>query len=228
MRTKGLGLYKLLFFHYQNLVLSSYAKGMMGLDHRDQDEALTSAHSEMQPELPTRVKKTNEVWEWVKALSIAVVIAFGIRILLFAPIIVDGASMMPTLEDRERLIINKAIYFVAEPNRGDILVFHATESKDWIKRVIGEPGDIIEVRDDNLYVNDVIVDEPYLDVSKSISSGVLTNDFYEEVPVGHIFVMGDNRQNSRDSRSIGSVPTDSVVGRAEVVIWPLSGIRIVK
>lgn len=201
---------------------------MMGLDDRDQEKIPTDAHSGIQPELEVEIKKPNEAWEWVKALGIAVVIAFVIRMSLFAPIIVDGASMMPTLEDKERLIVNKAIYFIAEPNRGDILVFHATESKDWIKRVIGEPGDIIEVRNDNLYVNDEIVDEPYLDVSKSISSGILTNDFYEVIPEGHIFVMGDNRQNSRDSRSIGSIPIDSVVGRAEVVIWPLSGIRMVK
>jgi signal peptidase I len=204
------------------------AKGMMELDHRDQDEIHTDSHAGIDPEFQTEIKKTSETWEWVKALGIAVVIAFGIRMLLFAPIIVDGESMLPTLENKERLIVNKAIYFIAEPNRGDILVFHATENKDWIKRVIGEPGDVVEVRDDNLYVNDEIVDEPYLDVSKSISSGILTNDFYEVVPEGHIFVMGDNRQNSRDSRSIGSIPIDSVVGRAEVVIWPVKGIRLVK
>jgi signal peptidase I len=204
------------------------AKGMMELDHRDQDEIHTDAHAGIDPEFQTEIKKTSETWEWIKALGIAVVIAFGIRMLLFAPIIVDGESMLPTLENKERLIVNKAIYFIAEPNRGDILVFHATENKDWIKRVIGEPGDVVEVRDDNLYVNDEIVDEPYLDVSKSISSGILTNDFYEVVPEGHIFVMGDNRQNSRDSRSIGSIPIDSVVGRAEVVIWPVKGIRLVK
>jgi signal peptidase I len=137
-------------------------------------------------------------------------------------------SMMPTLQDGEKLIVNKAIFFISEPKRGDIIVFHATEDKDWIKRVIGEPGDIVEVENDTLYINDEMVDEPYLDISKSIATGILTNGFRSEVPEDHIFVMGDNRQNSRDSRMIGPIPIDSVFGRAEAVFWPITGLRWVK
>ncbi|WP_370875552.1 signal peptidase I [Bacillus horti] len=173
-------------------------------------------------------KEKNETWEWVKALGIAIIIAVVIRMFLFAPIVVDGTSMVPTLQHNERLIVNKAIYYLQEPKRGDILVFHAELNKDWIKRVIGEPGDIVEVRNDELYINGERMNEPYLDESKALASGALTNDFYEEVPEGHIFVMGDNRQNSRDSRSIGSISIDTVVGRADIVFWPFSDFQFVK
>jgi signal peptidase I len=195
------------------------------VDQHDRDEHTTD---ETQETYETHVKKPNEAWEWTKALGIAILIAVSIRVLLFAPIVVDGVSMMPTLQDGEKLIVNKAIFFISEPKRGDIIVFHATEDKDWIKRVIGEPGDIVEVENDTLYINDEMVDEPYLDISKSIATGILTNGFRSEVPEDHIFVMGDNRQNSRDSRMIGPIPIDSVFGRAEAVFWPITGLRWVK
>jgi signal peptidase I len=202
------------------------------MDRHDRDDEHTTDETpetyETYETHETHVKGPNEAWEWTKALGIAILIAVSIRVLLFAPIVVDGVSMMPTLQDGEKLIVNKAIFFISEPKRGDIIVFHATEDKDWIKRVIGEPGDTVEVKDDALYINDEIVDEPYLDISKSMASGILTNGFRSEVPVDHIFVMGDNRQNSRDSRMIGAIPIDSVFGRAEAVFWPITGLRWVK
>jgi signal peptidase I len=188
---------------------------MMGMDQQQaQDEYLQEEN------------KSNETWEWIKALGIAVIIAVAIRVFLFAPIVVDGESMMPTLEDRERLIVNKIIYMLDIPERGDIVVFHATESKDWIKRVIGEPGDIVEVRDDTLFINNKEVKEPYLDASKLVAAEDLTKNFYEKVPDGHVFVMGDNRPNSRDSRSIGPIPISSIVGRADIVFWPMKELRL--
>lgn len=164
----------------------------------------------------------SETLEWIKALAIAVIIAFVIRFFLFAPIVVDGESMLPTLYDSERLIVNKIVYTVGEPKRGDIIVFHATDDKDWIKRVIGEPGDTVELRDGVLYVNNEIFNEPY--VRDQIQGSA---DFYTEVPEDSIFVMGDNRLNSRDSRNIGPIPLESVVGRADIVFWPLNETRLV-
>ena len=106
-------------------------------------------------------KKTkNETLEWVKALLIAFGLAAIIRIFLFTPIVVDGISMMPTLEDGDRMIVNKIGYTIGTPNRFDIVVFHAPEQKDYIKRVIGLPGDTVEYRDDVLYVNGQAYDEP--------------------------------------------------------------------
>src|SRR5690606_38760065 len=77
-----------------------------------------------------------ELWEWLKAIIFAVGIALVIRLVLFTPIVVDGESMLPSLKDGERLIVNKAIYLIKEPERGEIVVFHAAQGKDWIKRVI--------------------------------------------------------------------------------------------
>jgi signal peptidase I len=181
-------------------------------------------------------KKKNEAWEWLKAIVIAVLLAGGIRYFVFAPIIVDGLSMMPTLHDHDRMIVNKLSYKIGEPKRFDIIVFHAEEDKDYIKRVIGLPGDRIEYKNDTLYVNGKAYKEPYLDeYKKQVIDGPLTEPFTleeitgkETVPEGHLFVLGDNRRFSKDSRHIGFIPMDKVVGKTNIVYWPLSDIRIVQ
>lgn len=182
-------------------------------------------------------KKKNELWEWTKALVIAVALAAVIRYFLLAPIVVDGLSMMPTLHDQDRMIVNKIGYKISDPKRFDIIVFHAPENKDYIKRVIGLPGDKIEYKDDTLYVNDVAYEEPYLDeYKKRVIDGPLTEPFTLEevtggqatVPEGHLFVMGDNRRYSKDSRHIGTIPFDDVLGNTSIIYWPLSDIKIVK
>ncbi|WP_042348943.1 signal peptidase I [Bacillus massiliigorillae] len=185
-------------------------------------------------------KKKNEVWEWLKALIIAVLLAAVIRYFLLAPIVVDGQSMMPTLHNQDRMIVNKIGYTIGEPERFDIIVFHAPEKKDYIKRVIGLPGDRIEYKDDTLYVNGKAYEEPYLDEYKKQRDeeidGPLTESFTlselpwgeETVPEGHLFVMGDNRRYSKDSRQIGFVSLDDVIGKTSMVYWPIKDIRIVK
>ncbi|MFC4768674.1 signal peptidase I [Effusibacillus consociatus] len=163
-------------------------------------------------------RTTNETWEWIKALGLAVILALGIHQFVFAQFLVDGESMMPTMEDHERLIVNKIIYRIHKPEHGDIIVFQypADKSKDFIKRVIGLPGDKIEVRGGKVYRNGAELAEPYLGEATNGSFGPVT------VPEGKLFVMGDNRNNSKDSRdgSVGFVPFDLVVGRADVVFWP--------
>ena len=182
-------------------------------------------------------KEKNELWEWTKALLIAFAIAAFIRYFLFTPIVVDGESMMPTLENGDRMIVNKFSYKIGEPKRFDIVVFHAPEQKDYIKRVIGLPGDYIEYKDDQLYINGKPYDEPYLDQYKAeITEGNLTYDFnlkdidpsLDVIPEGYVFVMGDNRQYSKDSRHIGIVSIDEIIGNTSIVFWPLSEIEIVK
>jgi signal peptidase I len=181
-------------------------------------------------------KKKNETWEWVKALLIAFGLAAIIRVFLFTPIVVDGVSMMPTLENGDRMIVNKIGYTISEPHRFDIVVFHAPEEKDYIKRVIGLPGDEVEYRDDILYINGKPFEEPYLDQYKAeVVDSPLTGDFtLEETPVGsitvpadHVFVMGDNRRKSKDSRHIGAVAIDEIIGSTKIVFWPVKDFGII-
>lgn len=175
-------------------------------------------------------KKKNEAWEWIKALAIAGILAFVIRSYIFAPFLVDGSSMMPTLEHRERLIVNKFVNYLHTPQAGEIIVFHAEAEKDYIKRVIATEGQTVAMRNDVLYIDGKEKEEPYLNQYKADARSkgmVLTDDFGPiEVPKGHIFVMGDNRQNSTDSRFIGPVEVDEVVGRADLIIWPLSNFKV--
>ena len=97
--------------------------------------------------------KKNGIREWIKVLVIAVILAVIIRQFLIAPIVVDGFSMMPTLKDTDRMIVNKSSYVIGEPKRFDIIVFQAPDGNDYIKRVIGLPGDKIEYKEDTLYIN---------------------------------------------------------------------------
>jgi len=175
-------------------------------------------------------KEKNGLWDWIKALIIAFLLAALIRFVLFTPIVVDGESMMPTLESGERMIVNKIDYKLSDIQRFDIVVFHAPEKKDYIKRVIGLPGDTLEYKNDQLYINGKKVTEPYLKDYKSriVDGGTLTEDFrledyigQKEVPKGHYFVMGDNRRNSKDSRHIGVVSKAEIVGKASIVFWPM-------
>lgn len=190
-----------------------------------------------------RVKKEkNELWEWSKALLIAFGIAAIIRFFLFTPIVVDGESMMPTLKNGDRMVVNKIGYMVGEPDRFDIVVFHAPEQKNYIKRVIGLPGDYVEYKNDQLYVNGKQLTEPYLDKYKSeITEGSLTDDFTiedipgfkdisknDKIPEGYIFVMGDNRRYSKDGRHIGLVAIDEVIGNTNIVFWPFEEVGFVK
>lgn len=182
------------------------------------------------------MEKSKEFFSWVKAIVIAVILAFVIRTYIFAPIVVDGESMMPTLVDHERIILNKFSTSIDQIDRFDIVVFHATEERDYIKRVIGLPGDHIEYKDDVLYINGKKYDESYLDKYKTELNGApLTWDFTLEevtggttVPEDELFLMGDNRQNSLDSREIGTVSIEKVVGKANFVYWPIKEIKFVE
>lgn len=174
-------------------------------------------------------KEKNELWEWIKALVIAVILAVVIRYFLFAPIVVDGLSMMPTLRDQDRMIVNKFSYTIGEPKRFDIIVFEAPENKDYIKRVIGLPGETIEYKDDVLYVNGKAYEEEYLEENKREAiDGPLTEPLKVTVPEGELFVMGDNRRYSKDSRHIGTIPMEKVLGKTNIVYWPLEDVGIIK
>lgn len=153
---------------------------------------------------------------------------FLLRQFVFTPVVVKGHSMDPTLADGERVIALKN----TEIKRFDIVTFPAPDEpkKNYIKRVIGLPGDTIEYKNDALYINDKEVKEPYLDQFKGeVTDGMpLTFDFTlsevtgeKKVPKGEYFVMGDNRRNSKDGRMIGFISKDSILGDVKFVLWPL-------
>lgn len=178
--------------------------------------------------------KKSEPWrEWMYLLMFAVTVAVITRTYLIAPIIVDGESMAPTLQDQDRMIVNKSSYWFSEPERFDIVVFHATEDKDYIKRVIGVPGDRLFYYEDQLYINGVKVNEPFLEpLRKEMNGTTITPDFtlkqtsgYDVIPEGHVFVLGDNRRHSLDSRMFGLIKTEDIVGRATFIFWPVSHLQ---
>ncbi|RKQ37465.1 signal peptidase I [Oceanobacillus halophilus] len=182
-------------------------------------------------------KKKNEWFDWLKALLFALGLAFIVRMFLFSPIVVDGPSMLPTLHDQDQMIVNKITYKIRKPDRFDIVVFHASAQKDFIKRIIGLPGEHVEFIDEVLYINGESVEESFLTEQKENmkSYQTITNDFaleelpgeYEVVPEGHVLVLGDNRGNSTDSRMLGVIPIDQIVGKASLIYWPLDRMQFV-
>lgn len=172
----------------------------------------------------------NEWVEWLKAIMVALLLAVVIRAYLFTSYEVQGESMMPSVYDGERFIVNKIGYGLSEPERFDLVVFHATESEDYIKRVIGLPGDLVSYKNDVLYINNEPVEEPFLEEIDKGDRSLYTEDFTtsEVVPEDHVFVMGDNRPNSLDSRRIGFVPVDEIVGKVDLRFWPIADVGIIK
>ncbi|MGD6843772.1 signal peptidase I [Bacillus infantis] len=170
--------------------------------------------------------KKSEWISWAKSIALALVIAFICRQFIFAPVTVQGESMMPTFQDQNKVIVTK----LSKIERLDVVVFHSPDSEDdYIKRVIGLPGDEISVKDDQLFVNGKKVDEPYLAENRKEAAefGIehLTENFGPlVVPEHQYFVMGDNRLNSNDSRSFGFISDESVVGEAKFRYFPLNRI----
>ncbi|QPQ31329.1 signal peptidase I [Lysinibacillus sp. JNUCC 51] len=182
-------------------------------------------------------KQKNELVEWIKAIAFALLVAFVIKQFLFTPVLVKGASMMPTLEDQDRVIINKIGPKFKSVDRFDIVVVKMNEEENYIKRIIGLPGDKIEYKDDQLYINGEKYSEPYLDQYKKElkDSGSLTYDFKLEqilgettVPEGNYFVLGDNRRVSKDSRfpEVGFIPKEKIMGTTSIICWPIEHIDL--
>jgi len=146
-------------------------------------------------------------------LGIAVFALFQVTIGSFK---VYGTSMLPTIEEGEYIMVSKAAYFFGQPHRGDIIVFDSPQDTktDLIKRIIALPGDTVEIRDDKVTVNGTTLAEPY----------TLEPPHYlvlpEEIPAGHYFVLGDNRNNSSDSHRGWTVPRQNIVGKAWITYWP--------
>lgn len=167
----------------------------------------------------SKMKLKEEFIGWLKAFFIAILVALFLRTFIFATSIVDGDSMFPTLEDGERVIFNKAIYMIGEPDRGDIVIIQRP-FKNYVKRIVGLPGETIEVKEHTLYINDKVYHQDFL--SKEMQQK--TSDFGPvKIPEESYFVLGDNRARSKDSRNgLGFISKQEIIGRSEFIIYPFS------
>jgi len=172
----------------------------------------------MQAEEQPKVQARSALREIVETILFTLLIYALVRTFLFENYRVVGRSMEPTLENDQFLVVNKLSYRLHEPQRGDIIVFRDPndESRKLIKRVIGLPGERVEVRNSQVLVNDYPLEEPYISSPPHYSLAA------QLIPEGQYFVLGDNRNNSSDSHSWGPVPDHEIVGKAWVSYWPPS------
>jgi len=167
-------------------------------------------------------------FEWVVLIGTAVVIAILIKSFLFQAFYIPSASMEPTLKVHDRVLVNKLSYDFHDVHRGDIVVFKAPPSaqsggiQDLVKRVIGLPGETIDsTPDGHVEINGHVLSESYLPPGTALGPPIPK----QVIPAGHYFVMGDNRTDSSDSRFFGPIARSQIIGRAFILIWPLSDFR---
>jgi len=188
----------------------------------DEQTELTERH----PESPAQNANGGGVRSWFRDLVVAVMISAFIILFLYQPVRVEGTSMLPMLEDQDRLFINKFAYRFGEIRRGDVVVFlyPGDHSKSYIKRVIALPGDDLRIDHGNVWVNGSELKEPYvpLKFEDDRSQAEMT------VPQGDYFVMGDHRSISSDSRDFGPVARPLIYGKAAFVYWPVDQAGVVR
>ena len=164
--------------------------------------------------------------EWVVIIVGALLVALVVKTFLLQAFYIPSLSMSPTLDIQDRVLVNKLSYEMHDVNRGDVVVFKSPSNdatiKDLIKRVVGLEGETIETRDGRLVVDGRDLDESYL--QPDIAPGPPVTR--QVIPPGHVFVMGDNRANSKDSRSFGPIPESLLVGRAFVKVWPVTDLGL--
>ncbi len=178
-----------------------------------------------------------EVLEWVKAIAIALVVAFLLRNYVLTLAKVSGESMEPTLQDADRLYVNRVAY---TPQKGDVIIFEPASDpgRPYIKRVIATEGDTlyIDFKTGDVYVNDELIDEPYISEPTHLSGSyinflMMSESYSKERPIeikeGYFWAMGDNRNASKDSRELGQIPVDELIGHATFRFWPLDNIGTV-
>jgi signal peptidase I len=170
-------------------------------------------------------KRGNPLLEWIVVIVVAVGAALLVRTYVLQQFAVDGHSMDTTLHNGDRVLVNKLSYRLHDPNRGDVVVLETIEdagARDLIKRVVGLPGETIEYRDCVLYVDGREVVEPYLDPAIVQPENCGQGQESLVVPENSVYVLGDNRGGSKDSRELGPIAYEELVGRAFVIIFPFS------
>ncbi|MFA5633720.1 MAG: signal peptidase I [Candidatus Dojkabacteria bacterium] len=169
------------------------------------------------------------ILSFLETVVVALVISIVLYIFIMTPHEVLGNSMYPTYKNGEYLMANKVTYRFKEPQRGDVIIFKYSNTQDFIKRIVGLPGDTVMLKDGQLYINGRILDESaYLDNSMYTNGGdFLKEGESKEIPEGEYFVCGDNRTHSSDSRTFGSISKEDIKGKAWIVYFPFTQFRIV-
>ena len=177
------------------------------------DDGLASAELELDP-TPIPQPSSLIAREIIETFLLTLLIFWAVNTMT-GRFRIEGSSMMPTMQEGEYVLINKLAYYLDEPERGDIIVlrYPRDPSRDFIKRVMGLPGDVIEIENEQVTINGQVIDEPYIE-SEPRYNGSWT------VPDDQFFVLGDNRNNSSDSHTWGFLPRDHIVGKGWVVYWP--------
>jgi len=190
------------------------------------DELPISSGQLASTQAPPPVNSTGGIWLWVRDLLISAFASVLIITFLYQPVRVEGTSMLPRLEDRDRLFINKFVYHISSIERGDVVVFHYPRDpeKSYIKRVIALPGDRLEIDHGIVWVNGIRLSENYVPQeyrdSRSLPEMI--------VPDGSYFMMGDHRSISSDSREFGPVERGLIYGKAVFVYWPARDAGVVR
>ena len=180
-----------------------------------------------------RPRSKSVVQEYVEAIAIALLLALFIRTFVVQAFKIPSGSMIPTLEIGDHILVNKFLYGIripfwnkylvrfSEPEREDVIVFifPKDRSKDFIKRVIGLSGEKVQIVDRKIYINDKLIEDKHARFYRTPAGRTLDNWGPEVVPEGHLFVMGDNRNNSEDSRRWGYVPEEDVRGKAFIIYY---------
>ena len=188
------------------------------------EPVLSSNPNPVDTQTPPLLSSPEQSWftwvrSWARDLLISVFIAGVIILFFYQPVKVEGTSMMPQLTDRERIFINKFVYRLEDIHRGDVVVFRypGDPTKSYIKRIIGLPGDTVEILRGEVYVNGEKLDEPYVIPeyrgAQTLGPWQVARDNY--------YVLGDHRNSSNDSRVWGTVPRNYIYGKAELIYWPV-------
>lgn len=166
-----------------------------------------------------------EILEWILVIVVAVAAALLIRTFIFEPVRVEGNSMLNTLHNDEYMIVTKYQYLFNDPQRYDVVICHypGRGNTNFVKRIVGIPGDTVAMHDGVLYVNGEAVDEPYIDYVANYEMDAVL------VESGHYFVLGDNRSSSNDSHApgVGQLTRDQIVGKVRLVAWPFNAWRTI-
>ena len=165
-------------------------------------------------------------FDFTKTLLLIIVLTYSIRIFVIQPYIVEGQSMEPTFSNNDYLVTEKVLFKMRAPQRGEVVIFHPPENPEinYIKRVVGLPGETVAIREGGVHINGRKILEPYL-VSKDTTALSRGKEYTATLGSDEYFLMGDNRNHSRDSREIGAIPLQNIVSRTWFRLLPLDKIR---